>query len=388
MMLTLVFAVALAQAPGGAKVYEDNCAQCHSAAQQDPRTPALSVLRQRTVDEILAALTTGKMREQGSNLTEAERRSVAAYLGTASAASAASFAGMCTAAPPFDPSKGPSWMAWSPDANNTRFQPQPGIGSDQIPKLTLKWAFGFPNAAVATGQPTIAGGRVFVGSQSGTVYALDAKTGCIVWAFKAQSRVRAGVIIAPRAGMPGKYVAYVGDGRSNVYALDAATGEQIWTRTVEDHRSSNITGTPVLYQNRLYVPVSSVEEGQGANPNYECCTFRGSLVALDASTGSLVWKTYTINAEAKPVGKNKAGATRWGPSGAGIWSSPTVDAKRHVVYAATGNMYTEPQQTTSDAIMAFDLDTGAIKWTSQATPQDVFVVGCGQLAGPNGSGAN
>ena len=103
------------------------------------------------------------------------------------------------------------------------------------------------------------------------------------------------------------------------------------------------------------------------NPNYECCTFRGSLVALDAATGSLLWKTYTISAEAKPIGKNPAGTTRWGPSGGGVWSSPTVDVKRKVVYAATGNMYTEPQQPTSDAIMAFDLDTGAVKWTSQVT---------------------
>src|SRR5262249_32670520 len=220
MMLTLVLTAAIAQAPTGAKVYEDNCAQCHSAAQQDPRTPALGVRRRRTVDEIRGALTTGKMREQGSSLSEAERRAVATYLGTASSALSGSFAGMCTAAPAFDPSKGPSWMAWSPDASNTRFQPQPGISAERVPKLTRNGALGCPNAGVATGQPTIAGGRVFVGSQSGTVYALDAKTGCIVWAFKAQSRVRAGVVIAPRAGAPGKYVAYVGDGRSNVYALD------------------------------------------------------------------------------------------------------------------------------------------------------------------------
>src|SRR5262249_9666128 len=123
-------------------------------------------------------------------------------------------------------------------------------------------------------------------------------------------------------------------------------------------------------------PIASGEEGQGSNPKYECCTFRGSLVALDASTGALLWKTYTIAAEAKPIGNNSNGATRWGPSGAGIWSSPTVDAKRRVIYAATGNMYTEPQQGTSDAIIAFDLETGAVKWTAQATPQDVFVVGC------------
>jgi polyvinyl alcohol dehydrogenase (cytochrome) len=374
-------------APQGAKVYEDHCAMCH-AAQNDPRTPPVSLLRQKSAAEILAALTTGKMREQGSDLSEAERQAVANYLGSATAAApAAPTAGRCTAASPFDPSGGASWTAWSPDLTNTRFQPQAGLSGDQVPKLTLKWAFGFPNATVATGLPTVAGGRVFVGSQSGTVYSLDAKTGCIVWTYQAKSRVRSGIVIGPRAS-GGGYAAYFGDGRANAYALDATSGTELWTRSVEDHKSANITGTPVLFQGRLYVPVSSIEEGQGANPAYECCTFRGSLVALDAANGSLIWKTYTINAEAKPVGKNKAGTTRWGPAGAGIWSSPTIDVKRHVAYAATGNMYTEPQQPTSDAIMAFDLDTGAVKWISQVTPQDIFVVGCGALAGPGGSGAN
>jgi len=400
-MLNLLIAIVLtqtAQGPEGAKVYEDHCAVCHSKA--DPRTPTLEALRQRSADEIVTALTGGKMREQGSELTDAERRAVATYLGVAAgeraaataaaAAPAASAAvtGRCTAPPRFDPASGPSWTGWSPDLANTRYQPRPGLTGDQVPRLTLKWAFGFPNASVATGLPTVAGGRLFVGSQDGTVYSLDAASGCVVWAFKAKARVRSGVVIAARAGAPGQYSAYFGDGRSNVYALDAATGEQLWTRSVDDHRAANITGTPAFYQGRLYVPVASIEEAQGANPAYECCTFRGSLVALDAATGSLTWKTYTINAEAKPVGKNKAGTARWGPAGAGIWSSPTIDPKRHVVYAATGNMYTEPQQPTSDAIMAFDLDTGAIKWTSQVTPSDIFVVGCGQLAGPAGSGAN
>jgi polyvinyl alcohol dehydrogenase (cytochrome) len=262
------------------------------------------------------------------------------------------------------------------------------LTAEQTPKLVLKWAFGFPNGTAARGLPTVAGGRVFVGSQNGLVYALDAKTGCVIWTFRAAAGVRAGIVIGPRPGAAGKYLAFVGDSRSNVYGLDAATGQQIWTRQIEEHRSSNITGTPALYEGRLYVPVASIEEGMGGNASYECCTFRGSLVALDAATGSLVWKTYTIAAEAKPIGKNPGGSTRWGPSGAGVWSTPTIDPKRRTVYAATGNMYTEPQQPTSDSIMAFDLDTGAVKWTAQVTDKDVFVVGCGGPLGGGRGGAN
>ena len=392
-MITIVLALALAQLPDGAALFNSNCAACHSSG--DPRTPTVAALRQRTPDQVLQALTTGPMREQGAKLSDAERRAIAQYLGaaaaattTAAASAPAPAAGRCTTTPAFDPGVGPSWTGWSVDTTNTRFQPaaQAGITAEQTPKLVLKWAFGFPNANSARALPTIAGGRVFVGSISGTVYALDAKSGCTIWTYQAKAGVRTGVVIG-RPGGSGRYAAYFGDGKANAYAVDAATGAEIWTRAVDDHRAANITGTPTLYEGRLYVPVSSIEEATGASPTYECCSFRGSVVALDAATGSLVWKTYTIAAEAKPIGKNAGGVTRWGPSGAGVWSAPTIDAKRHLVYAATGNMYTEPQQATSDAIMAFDLDTGAVKWTAQVTDKDVFIVGCGGplggAVGPN-----
>jgi polyvinyl alcohol dehydrogenase (cytochrome) len=381
MIATFVLALGLAQAPSGSALFENHCATCHAGS--DPRTPTVAVLKQHTPAEIVNALTSGVMRQQGTELSDVEKRAVAEYLGAAASATPSASAGACTTSPPFDPSKGPHWNGWGVELTNTRFQPadQAGLTAAQVPKLTLKWAFGFPNATTARGLPTIAGGRVFVGSQSGAVYALDARSGCTIWTYQAKAGVRAGIVIGPRGG--GRYLAYFGDARSNAYAVDAATGELVWTRALDEHKSANITGTPTLYEGRLYVPVASSEEGQGANPKYECCTFRGSLVALDAANGSLLWKTYTISTEAKPIGTNASGTTRWGPAGAGIWSSPTVDVKRRVIYAATGNMYTEPQQTTSDAIMAFDLETGAVKWTSQVTPKDIFVVGCGPQNGAN-----
>jgi polyvinyl alcohol dehydrogenase (cytochrome) len=384
MLATVVLALGLAQAPAssnGGTLFDSHCASCHAGT--DPRTPTVAVLKQRTPTEIIGALTSGVMRQQGTELSDSEKRAVAEYLGTASSSASAPSMGACPTSPPFDPTTGPHWNGWGVELTNTRFQPaeQAGLTAEQVPKLKLKWAFAFPNATTARGLPTIAGGRLFVGSQSGAVYALDAKSGCTRWTYQAKAGVRGGIVIGPRSG--GKYLAYFGDARSNAYAVDATTGDLVWTRALDDHRSANITGTPTLYEGRLYLPVASSEEGQGANPKYECCTFRGSLVALDAASGSLLWKTYTISAEAKPIGQNASGTTRWGPAGAGIWSSPTVDVKRRVIYAATGNMYTEPQQTTSDAIMAFDLESGAVKWTSQVTEKDVFVVGCGPQKGAN-----
>jgi len=380
-MLLLTLTLALAQTPSGAVLFENHCAACHNGS--DPRVPTIAALRQRTPESIVDALTIGLMRQQGADLSDADRRAVAEFIGARPLPPAGSVAGSgsitnpCVAPPQLNLASPAQWNGWGAGVANTRFQPGPhaALTAAQVPRLTLKWAFGFPNVTAARAQPTIVGGRLFVGSQTGLVYALDAKSGCTIWTYQAKAAVRSAITIG-RRGSGG--AAFFGDAKANAYAIDAATGDLIWTRNLDEHASARVTGGPTLYQDRLYVPIASGEEGQGNNAKYECCTFRGSLVALDASSGALLWKTYTIAAEAKPVGKNASGTTRWGPSGAGIWSSPTIDPQRKLVYAATGNMYTEPQQPTSDAIIAFDLDTGAVKWTAQVTPQDVFVVGCNQ----------
>ena len=122
-------------------------------------------------------------------------------------------------------------------------------------------------------------------------------------------------------------MAFFGDGGANVYALDAATGALIWKVDVEDFPVGRISGSPTLHNGRLYVPVASGEEGAGASPTYECCRFRGSIVALDAATGKQVWKTYTIAEEPKPTTKNAVGTQLWGPSGVPVWSSPAIDVE-------------------------------------------------------------
>lgn len=296
------------------------------------------------------------------------------------AAPAATAPGRCATPSPFvDPLNGAMWNGWGVGPTNTRFQPasQAGLTAEQVPRLRLKWSFGFAGSTSGYSQPTVAGGRVFVGSQSGAVYSLDAKTGCTYWTFNAQSAVRTGISLGTRKTASGAdaYTLYFGDLGARAYALDAATGDLLWARKLDDHPGARITGTPTLYQGRLYVPIASLEEALARSPRYQCCTFRGSLVAVDAETGAVSWKTYTISEEPKAIGKTPAGS-RFGPSGVGIWSSPTIDAKRRVVYVATGNNYTEPQQKTADAVMAFDLATGKVKWASQMTPKDVFVVGC------------
>jgi polyvinyl alcohol dehydrogenase (cytochrome) len=227
----------------------------------------------------------------------------------------------------------------------------------------------------------VAGGRVFVGSQNGTVYSLDARSGCIQWTFVANGGVRTGISLGRLDG--GGYALYFGDTNATAYAVDAAVGREIWRRKVDQHPLGRITGSPVLLDDRLFVPTSSYEEVDTASPEYECCTFRGSVSALNARDGSIIWQTYT-SAEPKPRGTSTAGKTLWGPSGAGIWAALTADATRRVIYAATGNDYSEPAGKTSDAVIAFDAANGEMRWVRQVTPNDVYVGGCKSGSGnPN-----
>jgi polyvinyl alcohol dehydrogenase (cytochrome) len=290
----------------------------------------------------------------------------------------------CPSTPPLsNPDAGSHWNGWGANVANTRFQTgqQAGLAAADVPKLKLKWAFGIDNVTQARSQPAVAGGRLYMASDSGMVYALDPKTGCTYWTFKAQANVRAAISVGPRA-------IYFADTKANAYAIDRATGEQIWVRRVDDHQFAKSTGAPTLYDGRLYVTAAGVgEETSGTRPDYPCCTFRGSVSALDANTGEVIWKAYTIPEAPKPRGKNSAGTQLWGSSGAGVWSAPTIDAKRGLVYVATGNGYSDPQQKTSDAVIAFDLKTGKMKWASQVTPKDVWVLGCPSRPGqpPNPS---
>jgi polyvinyl alcohol dehydrogenase (cytochrome) len=208
------------------------------------------------------------------------------------------------------------------------------------------------------------------------VYSLDAKSGCVYWTFNATGGVRTPITIA-REGS-GKFTAYFGDNGAYAYAVDAFTGEKIWSRKVEEHPVARITGQPTLYNGKLYVPMASYEESMGTSTNYECCTFRGSLTALDPKTGAVIWKTYTIADEPKPRAKSKAGAQFWGPGGASIWSAPAIDTKRGEIYVSTGNCYSGPWQPTCDAVLALDIKTGKILWASQpVSDRDVFITGCG-----------
>ena len=379
-LLLFAAASARAQAVDGAAVFAKACASCHADGQTSAPTPA--ALRALPAESILNALTNGRMQVQGSALTATERSAVALFTAGRGArdaiAATSGTENKCTASGPMaNAATSPGWNGWGNGVANTRFANSGGISAADLPRLKLKWAFGYSGVSAARAQPTIAGGRLFVASENGEVHALDPKTGCTHWTFKAAAGVRTGLSVGPykTASASGQAV-YFGDTRATAYAVDAQTGAMLWTRKVDDHPSAALTGSPTVYGGRLYVPVQGLnEEGQGGRGGYQCCTFRGSLVALDANTGAVVWKTYTVD-EAKPRAKDAQGVQMWGPAGGGIWSAPTIDAKRGAVYVATGNGYADPPQPMTDAVVAMDLQTGRVRWVQQMTAADQWTLGC------------
>ena len=362
----------------GPAAYDRACAACHSTA--DSGAPTRNVLRAMTPEAILNSLVNGKMQQQGAKLTEADRRAVSEFLAGRSLGStaASTVSTKCAASPAMsDPSRGASWNGWGNGTTNARYAKDGGVTAADLPQLKLKWAFGYANVNAARAQPAYAGGRLFVASENAEVHALDPKTGCTHWTFVANSGVRTALVVGPykTAGANG-YAVYFGDMKANAYAVDANTGRQFWVRKLDEHPSAAITGAPTVHAGRVYVPTQGLsEEGQGGRGGYECCTFRGSVSALDANTGAVIWKTYTID-EPKPRAKNAAGVQLWGPAGGGIWAAPTVDPQRGFVYVATGNGYADPPQKTTDAVIALDMKTGAIKWVNQTTPNDQWTMGC------------
>jgi polyvinyl alcohol dehydrogenase (cytochrome) len=322
------------------------------------------------------------MKDNAAALTDADKRLLAEYMGgrkldREDAGEMKNMLNACAAHPPVRDITAPSWNGWG-DLFNTRFQPakSAGLTAGKVSRLRLKWAFGFPGATALYGQ-TVVDGRVFVSSNAGYVYSLDAATGCIHWSYHSTAMVRSGITIGPLKPGSARIAAFFGDIRGNAYALDASTGELIWEVSTDNHPLARVTGNPRLYENRLYVPLASLEEDESRSPAHICCTFRGSIVALDSETGKQVWKSYTIPQEPKVIKRNSAGIDYMGPSGSGVWTTPIVDTRRRALYFGTGNAFSEPA-TTADSIMAMSLDTGKILWWQQAFPNDIWHGGCVQ----------
>ena len=290
---------------------------------------------------------------------------------------------------------GSDWNSAGGNPQNTRYQStETKIGVGNVANLGVKWAFTTGGDVSAT--PAVDGSNVYVPDWAGYLYAVDRSTGVQVWRTKISDatgvpgdKARATPVITGNKVIVGTqgnvYAGPFGGPGGKLLAFDKNTGALLWNTTLDSHPAAVITQSATVHGNRVYVGVSSLEEGlAGLVPGYPCCSFRGSMLALDVNTGAIVWKTVMVPA---------------GYSGGAVWgSSPAIDTSRGQVYIATGNNYSIPQDDLDcvaaagndpvaiqaciapgnyiDAIMALDLQTGAIRWSTAALPFDAWTTSC------------
>ena len=379
-LLSLGVGAHAAETLDGKALYGQHCAACHDSGAA--RAPSPETLAKMEPASVVRALETGVMRVVGTfSMNGPQRIAVAEYVtGKKYAAGwTAKTTNQCAPSPwpsAADPFAQPHWNNWGANQQNTRFQPaaMAGLPQDKVKDLELQWVFAFPGETLAEAHVSVIDGRLFVGSRSGTVYALDAQTGCTHWTYQANAAVK-GPVLIDKLGS-GQLVAFFGDISGRAYAVDATTGKQVWQIVADDHPAARLTGGFQLVDDKLYIPVSSLEEGLAADPNYKCCTFRGAIVQVDAASGKINWKQYTISDPPHEETSSLTGKVHYGPNGGAVWSALTIDKKHNRLYASSGDNYTQPATNTSDAILALTLDKGEIVWSYQGLAGDAWNVSC------------
>ncbi|MCS5490903.1 PQQ-binding-like beta-propeller repeat protein [Algoriphagus limi] len=360
----------------GEKTYQTFCAACHTEG-NTTMAPAQGLLSGMSPHAILAALNMGKMRVQAEQLTAEEREAVAQYLTNQKLVKVeipeSAYTDFEISAEDLDAQYNHS--GWGGDLKGSGFRTasQAGITPENVSSLELEWAFAFPNSSIVRSKPAIIGKWMIVGSQFGEVYALNRYTGQIGWTFQADAAIRGAISYTVQDD---QLTAYFADYATNTYSVDIRTGELIWKSRAAHHPLSAVTGSVAVYDDIVYVPITSFEVISSQNPEYACCTSSGGVTALNAKTGEEIWKHRVIAEEAREVGKKENGYPSYGPSGAPVWASPTVDVERGLLYIGTGENYTFPPTNTSDAIQALDLKTGELVWNWQATANDTWNLSC------------
>jgi polyvinyl alcohol dehydrogenase (cytochrome) len=359
----------------GEPLYNAHCAACHD--HPSGRTPAKSVIANSTPAWIFGALNDGVMRANAADISYADRLAIAMFVSqnkSGGTAAKTSFETPVCGEPP-EPLTFTSsgWNGWG-GLRNSRFQPSPGLSAGDVPRLKLKWAMSV--SGNRNGEPVIAGTRLFTNDTAGAVYALNAKTGCAYWRYNAEGSTRSTISLAPLPTSSSRIAVFFTDAAGYLYAVDADHGTLIWRTKIDSQRSDQFTGSVVVYQGTVYAPVASGEEAYAMDDAYPCCRFHGALVAVSVDSGKILWTAYTSKTEAHAFKRNRAGTWMYGPGGGAIWSAPTIDAQRGLVYVATGDSYTDVPYEGSDAVIALNLKSGKIVWLKQLTHQDSYVIGC------------
>jgi polyvinyl alcohol dehydrogenase (cytochrome) len=282
-----------------------------------------------------------------------------------------------------DLSQPPSFTYTEADGNNARHlsAAQAGLNTADMPNLELAWAVAFPETSSLRAAPVIIGSTIFYSAtDSGRVFALDTNSGCAKWVYNAQTRLRSSMAYGVVDGLS---TLVFSDGRGMIHSINAENGEAIWVASGQaSNNQGMLTGTPVIYEDVIIVPVSGSGVITGGNPKFECCENHGAVTALNVRTGEKLWEYHTMPAAQYTGAVSSTGVKQRGPSGAPIWTTPTIDSERGQIYVTTGENTSHPTTGTSDSIIALDLETGEEKWVFQALENDMWNFGC-SADGPN-----
>jgi len=375
----------------GATLYQNNCASCHDHPETTRALPR-DTMAQMPAATILFALTEGKMKVQGSALSEADRNTLVGYItgghGPISNKDEWSQGMMCAADRRVADLKGPATVTtFGYDLSNTRVlnARQAGLTKAQLSHLELAWAIAIPGGTTMRSQPAIVGKTVFMPApDAGAVYAFDVSEPakpCIKWIYRTQGNSPLRTSVAYGVLSDGTGVLAVAGFDTTIHLLDAKTGNAIWTKKTGTYSYSLTTGTPVVLADRIIVPMSQYEIAVAARNDQVCCNNHGYVLSLSPKDGSQQWR-YDTMPDATPIRDRGDGKMLYGPSGAPIWNSPAVDQKRRLIYFGTGEANSPPTHKNTDAIIAIGLEDGKERWSHQATARDIFLSGCGPTPKP------
>ncbi|MDR0781719.1 MAG: PQQ-binding-like beta-propeller repeat protein [Pseudomonadales bacterium] len=368
----------------GQAIYDNLCATCH-AMPEATKSPPLDTLRRMGPRAVSYALTNGKMKVQAASLNEKDIDDVVSYLSaTADIDNSWIAAHTCPAErSAVDVGKPTIWTQGFDLRNQRRLSAeQAGLTTAQMGKLKLAWSMAFPQTANMRSQPAIVGNTMYYPIvDSGQLFALDigGDNPCVKWVYEHDVPLR--TTIGYHTLADGTPVLVLADAAAHVLLINAISAAVLWDASVKITSVSNVTAMPVLYGDRVFVPISSGELNMGAAPDYECCTSHGAVVALDAKTGARLWVYHTME-DAKPTSVSRVGTQLWGPSGAPIWTAAAIDEQRGLIYVGTGENTSAPATDTSDAVLALRMEDGSLAWKFQATANDIFLTGC--TNDPNG----
>lgn len=356
----------------GEVIFDQHCAGCHD--NPDMRAPTREALGKLSRVSLMTTMEFGKMQAMAAHLSKQERGLIAIYL-TGSADEDNSW--MVQAGCQQEPTADDRVFVgnWGMGSDNRRFMTteMAGINQQNVASLKLEWSFAFPRVGDVRSQPVIVGDTLYVGDKAGVLYALDRRSGCIRNHRKVLTGIRSSITLASFADGT-EYLVFA-DSLGTIFAVDPDTFSVVWQQSVAIFDTSVVTGSISFDQGRLYVPVSSYEVAVAGSPNHRCCQSHGAVVALDVRDGEIQW-TWHATQKASLQGTNSDRVEQYGPSGAVVWTTPTIDRKRNRLYIGTGENLSHPATDTSDAIIALDLDSGELLWKFQATLGDVWNAAC------------